>query len=116
MIIEEPKETLPVETILPERTIIEPIETIFPVYAVVPVEYTDKQTIIEKTIYKIEKLVGLQAEVTEEEINEIAVKQDGIIIAIIPPGSKFNGVEVHKICLAYQYGTDNWYNCEMEIS
>lgn len=94
---------------------IKPVETISPVFKIAPITYSDKSTVIEKTVYTFEKLLGLQSEVTEETINEINVKHDGIVIAIIPLDSKFNGIEVHEYCLAYQYGTENWYDCEQEL-
>jgi hypothetical protein len=41
------------------------------------------------------------------------VSIDGATIAIIPTDSKFIGMEIHEVCLPFQYGTDNWYDCEV---
>jgi hypothetical protein len=47
---------------------------------------------------------------------QLIVQSDDNILGIIPVGSKFEGVEVHKNCLDWQYGTNNWYLCEQELS
>jgi hypothetical protein len=96
----------------------EPTESILPlpsIFELKPTAYTDKITIIEKTIMQFKELIGLEPEVTTETVNEINVELDGQVIAVIPSDSKFNGMQVHAYCLEYQYGTDNWYNCEQEM-
>jgi hypothetical protein len=100
MIIEEPTES---------------ILTIPSIFELKPTAYTAKITIIEKTIMQFKELIGLEPETTTETVNEINVEIDGQVIAVIPADSKFNGMEIHSYCLEYQYGTDNWYNCEQGL-
>jgi uncharacterized membrane protein len=99
MVVEEPKEEL----------------TIKPIYDVKPVEYSSKTTLIEKIITTFTEFVGLERETISESKEEVDVKINGIIIAIIPVNSKFNGMEIHDVCLPKQYGTDGWYDCEVSL-
>jgi len=116
----EPTET---ETIVPiETKPIDPIETIIIIeepmereLEIKQIQYTEKVTLVDIIITKFTELIGLEQETITEEKQEIDVEMDGIIIAIIPRESKFKDMEIHEICLGYQYGTDNWYNCEMTL-
>jgi hypothetical protein len=74
-------------------------------------DFTYKQvTFSEDTIKAIKQLFGIEQ---PEEVVEVSVR--GEVVANIPTDSKFNGVEVHDVCLQYQYGTDRWYQCEVAI-
>jgi len=42
----------------------------------------------------------------------IEVKINDKTVAVIEKDSKFADIEVHDECLIYQYGTDQWYECE----
>jgi hypothetical protein len=44
------------------------------------------------------------------------VSIDGATIAIIPTDSKFINMEIHEVCLPFQYGTDRWYDCEVKYA
>lgn len=39
---------------------------------------------------------------------------EGVKIAIIPEDSKFISLDLHEACLPLQYGTDEWYACEVK--
>jgi hypothetical protein len=82
---------------------------------------TTSVSITESIISGAKKVIGLKEEGSEpvepvEEIKtEIDVELNGIKVATIPKGSKFEGIEVHNVCLQFQYGTDNWYKCEVSL-
>jgi len=46
------------------------------------------------------------------EYSEYAVVYNGDILGVIPKDSKFYGIPLGGTCLDYQYGTNNWYQCE----
>jgi len=80
------------------------------------VKYTEKEvkTSIITSILNAGKIaVGLEPELIEENKIIIDVEINGNLVATIPKGSKFEGMDVHEECLLYQYGTDNWYWCEV---
>jgi len=118
MIIEKPIDE---ETISPSETVIT-VDTIAPEetvtaddtkFEIAAISYIKKSKVLQDIMVEIEKIIGLNDEPQETEVN---VEQNGVIIAIIPLDSKFNGVEVHTYCLDYQYGTENWYACEQELA
>jgi hypothetical protein len=45
----------------------------------------------------------------------VAVILDETVVAILPQNSKFDGIVPTERCLVYQYGTDNWYDCEQRV-
>jgi hypothetical protein len=45
----------------------------------------------------------------------IAVVINEWVVAVIPEDSKFVGIEPTAVCLAEQYGTDRWYECEQAV-
>jgi hypothetical protein len=45
----------------------------------------------------------------------IAVVINERVVAVIPEDSKFVGIEPTALCLAEQYGTDRWYECEQAV-
>jgi hypothetical protein len=91
-----------------------PIET-KPVYELSVFSYNLKQiSIITRIVDTVKGVVGIPTEM--ETITEnIDVEIDGSIIATIPKGSKFADMEIHTVCLPWQYGTDGWYDCEQRL-
>jgi hypothetical protein len=49
----------------------------------------------------------------EIQENYIEVTIDDQVIARIPEDSKYADLVIHNSCLVYQYGTRDWYNCEV---
>lgn len=45
----------------------------------------------------------------------MTVKRGDTVLAILPPGTKFEKIVSHEYCLnRYSYGTEEWYSCEVE--
>jgi len=82
------------------------------------VVYIEKETttnIITTFLNAGKSMLGMEQEPVEVKKTTVVVQIDGNAVAEIPKGSKFEGMEVHDYCLLYQYGTDNWYNCEVSL-
>lgn len=79
------------------------------------VKYNKKTTLISSIITTLSDLLGLHQEVVTQTRNDVEVEVDGIIVAIVPEESAFNGLTIHEACLGYQYGTTNWFECEMRL-
>lgn len=73
---------------------------------VVPIKYKEKKG-IDTVLKEIFPFLPIEAGETI-----ISVEINGAVVAEISPDSKFVGIEVHDVCLEYQYGTQSWYNCE----
>jgi hypothetical protein len=79
--------------------------------------YSEETTPATSIITTLSKLIGLNQDTINDPLTQpmINVEVDNQVIAIISPDSKFNGMDIHEYCLAYQYGTTRWYNCEQEL-
>lgn len=131
VVAEEPIEGTPVVTDTP--IIIEPSPTDTPIAIETPpievepiaepIEYEMVSTQYipyTKTIFQqILEFFGITEEpvlsTVETSETTITVLLDDQPAAIIPENSKFAGIQVHKVCLVYQYGTDEWYDCEQRV-
>jgi hypothetical protein len=58
----------------------------------------------------LKSLVGMQP-----SPSSITVFINGVQIASFQPGSRFENMKIHDVCLQYQYGTDRWYECEVPL-
>jgi hypothetical protein len=110
-------EPLPIDTPIAIETlpIGEPIEVPYE-YELASAQYVPyTKTIIQQIL----EFFGITDEpvlsTIETSETTITVLLDDQPTATIPVDSKFAGMEVHTICLRYQYGTDWWYECEQEL-
>ena len=56
------------------------------------------------------KIIGV-----EIEVENVTVKYGDQVLAILPPETKFENLQVHDYCLnRYQFGTEDFYSCEVE--
>jgi len=60
--------------------------------------------------YSLQQTFGF---VPKKESTTVTI--NGQFAASLPPGSKFENIIIHEACLPFQYGTDDWYNCEVII-
>jgi len=65
--------------------------------------------------FKSDPLIGLKKVIGMETSSTVDVVIDGKMLATIPDNSPLVDVPVTEECLVYQYGTLNWYNCEVGI-
>lgn len=80
------------------------------------VKYSDNTSIFKRLVWVAQKIPGVSMLVTKDVItSDIQVEIDGMVVATIPVDSKLNGMSVHQECLDYQYGTDDWYTCEVAL-
>lgn len=90
--------------IVPAKTVLSPTK------AVMEIGYTEGK--YSDDIFK--HIAQLVTVVPKDEI-QTAVLVNDKIVAVIPPTSKFIGVTAHEYCVViYQYGTDQWYDCEIK--
>lgn len=65
----------------------------------------------------IMEFIGLEPRETtveaQEDVIDVVIENEKV--ATIPVNSKFAGMEIHEQCLPFQYGTDNWYECERAL-
>lgn len=71
--------------------------------------YEEDKTLID-TVFRFSGM-------TKEGTRNITVMLDGKFLGSIWGGSKFENLPVHKICLTplSQYGTEEWYACEVNL-
>jgi hypothetical protein len=50
----------------------------------------------------------------KQNIYPVDVYLNGNRVAVIASDSPFVNRAIHEYCLQYQYGTENWYNCEVQ--
>ena len=51
----------------------------------------------------------------EIQENYIEVTIDDQVVAHIPEDSKYANLTIHNSCLVHQYGTRDWYECEVAL-
>jgi hypothetical protein len=81
----------------------------------VAITYIPFQKSIITTIMEIIGMEEPKEKITEIIENAVDVYISDMKIATIPDKSKFADMEVHDVCLIYQYGTNNWYDCERSL-
>jgi len=89
-----------------------------PIYNENPLDVKASYVTVNKSIITtILEFIGLESFVSQTEIveNTIDVFIGDFKAATIPEGSKFSNMVVHDTCLQFQYGTDDWYKCEVAL-
>jgi hypothetical protein len=61
------------------------------------------------------KSIGQRLGLIPLEEPTYAIVKDNKVLAILPPDSKFIGVQTHGVCMMWGYGSDNWWICEKRI-
>ena len=91
------------------------IETPIPIITqIIVVPLTVRFELIE---YSSDLLTGIKQRLglTPMEAPTYAVVVNEALVAVIPEDSKFVGITPTEQCLGYQYGTDNWFECEVPL-
>ena len=85
------------------------IETPLPVVTIAPISV--RFELLEYSTELI-KQAGQRLGLIPKEEPTYAVVIDEWVVAVIPENSKFVGITPTEQCLVFQFGTDNWYECE----
>jgi hypothetical protein len=61
------------------------------------------------------KSIGQHLGLVPLEEPSYAITFEDQVLAVVPPGSKLIGTQMHNDCMQWGYGSDNWWVCEKRI-